>query len=1072
MFSSLVSRMGLLSTASSIAIAAATIIGLPLKASSKPKGGQVVGGQATISNPNASTTQVDQSTNRAIINWQSFDINAGETARFNQPSNKSITLNRVVGSQDPSKIHGSIVANGIVVVSNPDGILFGQNARIDVGGLVATTSNISNQAFMAGSLNFNIPGKPNASIVNQGNISVANHGIAAFVAPGVRNDGVIAARFGKVSLAAANGFTLDLYGDRLVNLVVNDEIAGQVIDVSTGKPMSDLSSNNGRITADGGVVALSAATARQAVNSVVNNSGVIEARSVDRRGGKIILGAHTASTKKTSATTIQKVKVSGRLDVSGQKLDEKGGKVQVEGEEIVMAGLIIDASGTNGGGRVLIGGDYLGGQDPQAISQYGFDMETNPVANATNVALTDTVTIKADATQSGRGGKVIVWSDGITVAAAKISARGGQLSGDGGFVETSGKQALHYLGAAVDAAAVNGQAGTWLLDPTIINIVSSADSGIGSNLDTRLVDAFFNNHSGNSYLGTSGETSTLSTSTIVAALNNNTNVQIVADEINISDNIQRTSGSGTARLMFRAVDDINVANNVSFTTLAGRLDVELYAGYFDGLNNNVESGSIKGNLNTVDLNGGSLYLVAPNDISVSANAVHDTNRVYLYSLGGHSGGSVNFRDIGRGDKVEYSHDGTTAIINSGGAKISTGSYRIRMKDMDLAFANNAVNVSTTNGSFSWRMGGTGAFGAISGQANDGVPEIIVSKFSLTGTGKEPRTVNLKNTLEVRTTSDGELRIYNTKTGQEIDLSRDVFNPGDNADNSGIECTSAVCQGPNIGVQPVIIGGLNFSQEPERVQDRVNEALSEYNESLQITKQYGLDLLAELLSPGEYIALRAATGLGEEDLKSLVDIFDTVFRTGLNAAVQIVGADFASTQITNESFRNLFINELKAYAKQSGGNKFNAKSVAIDIAKSIGKNILLDITRTRGNFSAEATVELLTQSFAGVMKLATGDPVGGTVDILYAKAQAILKADRVMSEGIAATRDLYDIFISGRTDLIDNDNFFRREQFLDTFKKADLKQRQVMIDYVNMTLSKVPEYRASVIQSMIGIVKAE
>src|SRR4029434_8429624 len=110
-----------------------------------------------------------------------------------------------------------------------------------------TTHDIRNADFMAGRYNFNIPGRPDASIVNQGRITAASGGFAALVAPGVRNTGTITATLGTVALASGNSFTLDLYGDKLITLAVGDSVASKVIDVSTGRPLKSLVRHQERI---------------------------------------------------------------------------------------------------------------------------------------------------------------------------------------------------------------------------------------------------------------------------------------------------------------------------------------------------------------------------------------------------------------------------------------------------------------------------------------------------------------------------------------------------------------------------------------------------------------------------------------------------------------------------------------------------------------------------------------------------------------------------------------------------------------------------------------------------------
>ena len=456
----------LLATATAAFVAIAVVT---LPAQAEPKGGQIVGGAATIQGQGTSSLTINQFTPGVIINWQSFNIGVGEAARFNQPGTSSVALNRVTGDKSPSSILGTLSANGRVFLVNPEGFIFGPTGSINTAGFLATTHDIKNEDFLAGRYNFTISGNPKASIVNQGMITVTDAGIAALVAPAVRNDGVITARLGKVALASANAFTLDLYGDNLISFALNDEIASQVIDVATGKAVKSLVENRGTLNADGGVVAMTAVTARALVDSVVNNTGVVEARSVGMQNGKIVLGGQTAGTK-TASSPAQVVAVSGRLDASGKNKSETGGKVVVTGERIALAGAVINASGDSGGGTVLIGGDVSGGKANPALAgnvlaQPGAQM----IPTATSVSVDAATIIDASAKTTGNGGKVVVWSDGSTSFLGVIKATGGMVGGDGGFVETSGHEQLGFDGR-VDLSAANGRAGTLLLDPKNVTI--------------------------------------------------------------------------------------------------------------------------------------------------------------------------------------------------------------------------------------------------------------------------------------------------------------------------------------------------------------------------------------------------------------------------------------------------------------------------------------------------------------------------------------------------------------------------------------------------------------------------
>ncbi|TMJ03978.1 MAG: filamentous hemagglutinin N-terminal domain-containing protein [Alphaproteobacteria bacterium] len=452
-----------------------------------PNGGTVVGGSATINNQGSANVTVNQQSDKAIINWNLLNIGVGEKTTFVQPNANSIVLNKVTGGLGPSQILGTLTANGKVFLVNRDGIIFGPGAVITTAGFLATTSDIRNEDFMAGRFNFNIPGRPDASIVNQGTITATNGGFAALVAPGVRNTGTITAALGTIGLAAGNTFSLDFYGDRLITLGVGDQIAGQVKDVATGQTLKALVSNEGKLKANGGRVELTAAAARVVVDSVINTSGVIEANSVGTKNGMIVLSAATAThsggsrgqVSTASALPPQKVKVSGKLSAAGKKDGTKGGTIVVSGEHIEVSGATIDASGQAGGGKVMIGGDWGGGKpDTSAVSHPSAVLEAFAIANASTVSVDAATTINASATQSGNGGKVILWANDQLTFAGTILALGGKEFGNGGFVETSSK-GLFNVSGTVNA----GNGGTWLLDPPDLIVDTTLASSIQSSLN-------------------------------------------------------------------------------------------------------------------------------------------------------------------------------------------------------------------------------------------------------------------------------------------------------------------------------------------------------------------------------------------------------------------------------------------------------------------------------------------------------------------------------------------------------------------------------------------------------------
>ena len=399
-----------------------------------PQGPQTQGGSAQYNYTGPSLT-VNQTSQNLITNWTTFNIGSSGAVQFIQPNSSAIALNRVTGDANPSQIFGSLTANGILFLVNPNGILFGQSAQINVGGLLATTHDINNSDFMAGRYNFNISGNPTASIVNQGTITAAQGGFAALVAPGVRNSGTITATLGTVGLAAGNGFTLDMYGDKLITLAVGDSIAGQVQDVATGQALKSLVANDGTLSANGGKVQITAAAAKTVIDSVINNTGVIEANAIADKGGTIVLSAATGKSKPAGAP-VQNVKLSGTISAAGKNAGQKGGTIKVAGENIALTGATIDASGQAGGGTVMVGIDV------PHIDQY-----MTPASTAATVTIDKASTINVSATGTdGNGGVIGIWSDQLTRVDGTLLGTGGTLSGNGGNAYIIGVQDTIFTG--------------------------------------------------------------------------------------------------------------------------------------------------------------------------------------------------------------------------------------------------------------------------------------------------------------------------------------------------------------------------------------------------------------------------------------------------------------------------------------------------------------------------------------------------------------------------------------------------------------------------------------------------
>lgn len=371
-------------------------------AHANPHGGRVVAGSASINSSTPDRMLIDQTSSNAIINWQSFSIGSGQSVQFAQPSSSSATLNRITGGSQ-SLIDGLLSANGQVLILNPEGVLFGRSACVNVGGLVATTSDIANEDFMSGKLAFHATGVPGASVVNQGSIHVADEGLAALVAPTVANSGVIEARLGHIELASGETYTLDLYGDHLINFAI-----GQ-----TAKTPTRSVYQSGQLIADGGQVVIASDSAAAVVSNVVNISGIIQARTVGAtKSGDIVLEAPGAN-----------IAVTGKLDASGQAA-LSGGTISVKGAEVQVATSgSVDASASNqgNGGNVELWGTNslaVAGNVTARGGSQGGDGGSLDLSTAGALSVTGSIDLQAP---EGIAGSLLLDPASITVAAAGSS---------------------------------------------------------------------------------------------------------------------------------------------------------------------------------------------------------------------------------------------------------------------------------------------------------------------------------------------------------------------------------------------------------------------------------------------------------------------------------------------------------------------------------------------------------------------------------------------------------------------------------------------------------------------------
>ncbi len=508
-----------------------------------PNGAQVVNGQVNIAHPDPNTLAITNS-NGAIINWQQFSIQQNEITKFIQSGATSAILNRVVG-QDPSAILGQLLSNGRVFLINPNGIVFGPNSIVDTAGLIASTLNMTDEDFINQNLKFQ--GENAADISSQGYIKAGANGDVFLIAPNIENSGIIETDGGQIILAAGESV--------IIASLDSDDI---VFDVQA--PDNEVV-NLGEMITNGGAAKMFAGT--------IKHEGSINANSISvDENGNVQLFAQ-ADIEITNDATITangtnggEIKIeseegtvwnSGTIEAIGT--EQQGGHVEVLGERVALLDeASIDASGETDGGEIFVGGDYQGKNDD--------------VKNAKQTYVGENTSIKADAATNGDGGKVIVWADETTQAYGVITARGGSESGDGGFVETSGKVYLDVSGSSVDASAVNGERGMWLLDPNNIEIVAG-----GGNVNINAATPFVSTND-TAQLGVTLITSALNTGTDVTVTTSTGGTNGQAGDITVTAAIAKTAGTD-ATLTLNADNDINI--NASITSTTGQLNLVLDA---------------------------------------------------------------------------------------------------------------------------------------------------------------------------------------------------------------------------------------------------------------------------------------------------------------------------------------------------------------------------------------------------------------------------------------------------------------------------------------------------------------
>src|SRR5471032_915660 len=352
-----------------------------------PTGGSVASGTVTIGTA-GNTMTINQGSQSAIVNWNSFSIGQGNTVNINQPNSLAAMLARVTGNT-PSTIAGQLNANGQVFLINPNGIAITSTGTVNVGGgFVSSTLGMSDAEFLGGRSKLSGNGA-SSSVSNAGLITVGRGGYAALLGGTVSNTGRIVVPLGKVGLGSGEAATLDVSGDAFLQVAIPTESGGKQV----------LIQQRGTIVANGGSVVISAATARTAARDAVNMSGTVQTNTIGGQTGSIEInggegggveiggllqatgaGHNYGGSVAVSGSTLL---VSGKIDTSGAQGGRvalaatrratvsgtvkatggtgTGGTITATAPTLALKGATLDASGATGGGTISLGGGLHGG---------------------------------------------------------------------------------------------------------------------------------------------------------------------------------------------------------------------------------------------------------------------------------------------------------------------------------------------------------------------------------------------------------------------------------------------------------------------------------------------------------------------------------------------------------------------------------------------------------------------------------------------------------------------------------------------------------------------------------------
>ncbi|MDP9011820.1 MAG: filamentous hemagglutinin N-terminal domain-containing protein [Pseudomonadota bacterium] len=633
------------------------LIGPPAFAQTSPKSlpqsGKVIQGAATFGKPSSSSLTVQQSSNRAVIDWSSFSIGSSQTVNFILPSATSATLNRVTGSTT-SVIAGALHSNGELYLINPNGIEITRTGVIDTQSFTASALAIKDGDFLSGRGLYTGNGRASA-VTNLGLITVGTGGTALLLGGTVTNAGTIVAPSGKVGLGAGESVTVDLEGDQF--LTVNVPSANVPL-------LKSLITESGRIQVDGGGAPQRAMSSADVARAAIRVDHEVVAGSVTASRDGFDFGGVSSGNARGGSVSIDAGR-GGGVDVTGQisatSAAGPGGSISITGENLRLVGATLDASGAAGGGSVRIGGDFHG-------------QGTLPAAQTTSIDIGST--LRADAGSSGNGGSVVVWSEGSTFDAGQVSAHGGVQAGNGGQVEISSHDVLNFAGH-VDLVAPHGQTGGLLLDPYNVTIQTAA----GAPADTCSAGT----------CTPSGSNSILTVSALQTAL--------------ASSNVTVTTGAAGGD-----VGNIAVSNPVTWSSAYGltltaakniQVNASVTATGSGSLALNSTAGSISVSSATLSTQAGNLNLSAP--ASGGATAINLTGATLAVGAGTGtmSGTSSTANGVGFSGSSSLTA-GAGGSLSATGTTSSSGIAVAVLAHAHLTTAGNVTLSGTSSGSIGFR----------------------------------------------------------------------------------------------------------------------------------------------------------------------------------------------------------------------------------------------------------------------------------------------------------------------------------------------------------------------------------